>query len=161
STSSITPTTAASTAATPRPRAWMAAFPSWTSSTRSPMPALTESMASTVGPFGAPEGSTGWMSRSFAPSSFAFFCVATTVPTTRARNTALLLHLDAVDHADDGRVHGRVLEAGGHARGRARHHQHAVAQARVDGVDGDHVAGLVAAGGIGGAHHQELGPHEL
>jgi hypothetical protein len=40
STASITPTTAASTAATPAPSAWIAALPSWTSRTRSPMPAL-------------------------------------------------------------------------------------------------------------------------
>ena len=64
----------------------------------------------------------GWMTRSFVHESRGPLRVATTVPTTRARNT-VLLHLDAVDHADDARRPRAVLEAGGHARGGAGHDQ--------------------------------------
>src|SRR6267378_3255260 len=84
STASTTPTMAASTPASPRFRAIIAALPSRTSSTRSPTPASTASMANTAGPRSLPSRSSGWARSSFAPSSFPFFCVETTLPTTRA-----------------------------------------------------------------------------
>src|SRR3954465_14740611 len=119
------------------------------------MPAPTESTATSGLPEGVRSVLMGWIRSSVVPESPGSLCEATTVPTTRARNT-LVRDLDAVDHADDGRVHRRVLEAGGHARRGSGHHQHAVPQAGVHGVDGDHVARLVAAGGVDRAHDQEL-----
>src|SRR5262249_13624046 len=95
------------------------------------------------------------------PTSPGSLREATTVPTTRASSTPLLLQLDGVDHAHDGGVHRRVLQAEGHARGGSGHHEDAVAQARVDGVHGHHVRGLVLPAGVGGAHYEQLGPHEL
>src|SRR5688572_21644803 len=101
------PTIAASTGAALRPSASPAAFPSITTSTRSPIPAPTESMASSGPPRGAPSGPCGWTSSSFAPSSLRCFCVETTVPTTVpiciARASA---RVHGIDDADDRRVGG-------------------------------------------------------
>src|SRR5262249_11789985 len=112
-------------------------------------------------PDGVPSVLRGWMTRSLVPTSPASLRDATTVPTTRARNTALLRQLHAVDHAHDGGVDGSVLHAEGHARRGARHHQHAVAEPGVDGVDGHHVRGLVPAAGVRRAYHEQLRAREL
>src|SRR5918997_236904 len=142
------PTIAASTGAALRPSASPAAFPSITTSTRSPMPAPTESMASSGPPRGAPSGPCGWTSSSFAPSSLRCFWVETTVPTTsascmaRARNgrKSLFLDGDGIDDADNGGVDRAVLHAGGHAGGAAGDDQDGFAETGVDGVDGHQVA---------------------
>src|SRR5260221_4379085 len=129
STASMMPMMAASTAAAFLPRASPAALPSITTSTLSPMPAPTESMASSVVPRGVSSSVRGWTSISFAPSSFLFFCVDTTVTTTRqicisATSFQLpvssfqlpdfqipksqLFQIPVVDDADDGGVGGRL-----------------------------------------------------
>jgi hypothetical protein len=46
------------------------------------MPASTPSIAITVAPLGSPFKSSGCTSSSLLPRSFAFFCVATRLPTT-------------------------------------------------------------------------------
>src|SRR5688500_9958294 len=101
------PTMAASTGAAFLPIASLAARPSRTISTFSCTPAPTPSTASSSGPRGVSSSVNGCTNSSFAPSSLRFFCVATSVPVTRARiMTRTLPDVPGVDDADDARVCG-------------------------------------------------------
>src|SRR6266487_6213634 len=109
------PMIAASTAAAFLPSASPAALPSITTSTFSPIPAPTESIASSAVPRGVSSSVSGCTSISFAPSSFLFFWVETTVPTTRQicilpfafyLLPCRLFQIPVIDDADHGRVSG-------------------------------------------------------
>src|SRR6185295_3768775 len=135
STTSTMPMIAASTAANFRPSACPAAFPSITTSTFSPMPAPTESIASSVVPRGVSSRVSGCTSSSLAPSSLRFFCVATTVPTTRAICT--LRQAPVIDDADDGGVGGRLGGIERKRRFAAADEEDVLADAGADRVERD------------------------
>src|ERR1700691_340325 len=108
-------------------------------------------------PVSRPSRSIGCTTRSFFPSSDAFFIVATTVPITRPRIMAsflpragdadftLRVEIDSVHDADDGGVHRPILAFRGVARRTAGDDQHGFAKSRVDRVHGDDVTGFVSA----------------
>src|SRR3954454_5663764 len=129
---------AASTAAAFRPSASPAAFPSITTSTVSPIPAPTESIVRSAGPRASPAGVIGWTSSNFAPSSFLFFWVETTVPTTFAsciRTRAGSRQVPVIDDADDRGVGGRfggIEREGGLA---AADEEHVLSYARADRIE--------------------------
>ena len=66
------------------------------------------------------------------------------------------VQLDRVDDADDGGVDWAVLAFGGHAGGAAGDDEDRFAEAGVDCIDGNQVAGFVAAFGIDGLYDEEL-----
>src|ERR671912_2778671 len=109
-----------------------------TKKTRSPTPAPAASVATSARPTSLPSRATGWIISSLTPDSRASLCEQTTVPTTRARcmgGRSRSGHRDGVDDADDGRVHRRLAETLGHARGTAGDDEHHFAGAGIDGVD--------------------------
>src|SRR6516162_972573 len=85
-TSSTTPTITVRTAPRPRRSTWAALLPSSATSTRSPCPASTVSSAIISRLVAAPSGFSPRTSSSFWAPSSACLMVATTSPTTRARN---------------------------------------------------------------------------
>ena len=92
----------------------------------------------------------------------ASFMVATTSPMTRASciDAASSLTSIGVDDADDGGVDRTVLQAGRHARGAAADDEHGLADAGVDGVDGDEIVAFRLAGRIDRARDEQLGADE-
>src|SRR5450759_507445 len=143
STASMIPTIAASTAAAFLPSASPAAFPSITTWTLSPTPAPTESIASSVVPRGFSSSVSGCTSISFAPSSFLFFWVDTTVPTTRQicikaeGRPSALFNTPVIDYPDDRRV-GRRLRVIERVRGLApADEEDVLADAGTDRVERD------------------------
>src|SRR5678815_1135888 len=94
---------AASTGAALRSSVSPAARPSITTRTFSWTPAPTESTANSGVPRGLSSRPTGCTSRSLAPMNLACFCVATTVPTTRAI-CIWLRYVYLVNDADDTRI---------------------------------------------------------
>src|SRR5262249_28313350 len=134
STRSMMPTIAASTGAPFRPSASPAARPSSTISTFSCIPAPTESTASNVTPRGWSSTVSGWTSSSLPASNARCFCVATTVPTTRA--ICMSVARPVIDDAHDPGV-GRHL--GGMKRKTgflSAYEEHGLAHTGPDGVDG-------------------------
>src|SRR5688572_2519688 len=133
------PTMAASTGAAFLPIASLAARPSRTMSTFSCTPAPTPSTASNSGPRGVSSSVSGCTSSSFAPSSLRFFCVATSVPVTRARIMSWTLpDVPGVDDADDARICGNLGRIKRKAGLFAAHEEHILADAgphRISGHD--------------------------
>src|SRR5688500_11774449 len=87
--------------------------------------------------------------------------VDTTSPMTRASCMGNSVRdFDGVDDADDGRVDGAVLQAGGHACRAAAHDEDGLADAGVDGVDGDEVAAFSLAARVHRARDEQLVAHE-
>src|SRR3989338_5190361 len=85
-----------------------------TKNTSSPTPAPTQSTATTGRPAGWRSGVKGCTSRSVAPVRFSSLRLTTTLPITRAKcigYSHLLVHVDGVDNADDGRVDRAVFQA--------------------------------------------------
>src|SRR5215472_1791343 len=135
---------AASTAAAFLRSASPAAFPSNTTSTFSPTPAPTESIASIVVPRGLSSSVSGCTSISFAPSSLRFFCVATTVPTTRQIcmsdvrwSMSELFGVHPIDDADNRSVGWRLGRIEGKRGFAAAHEEYALANAGADRVQRD------------------------
>src|SRR4051812_7914554 len=141
------PTIAASTGAPFLPSASPAARPSITTSTFSSTPAPTPSIASSALPRGVSSAFRGWTSSNFAPSNLGCFCVATTVPTTRAICMSLrplrsfaafaLSQVPVVDDPDDARVDRGLGGIERKAGFPAAHEEHLLADARADGVHRD------------------------
>src|SRR5580765_3956564 len=137
------PTIAASTGAPFFPIASPAARPSRTINTFSSTPAPTPSTANSATPRGVSSRFSGCTSSSFAPSNFRFFCVATTVPTTRAicirinhqNDSGLLSEVPVIDDADDAGIHRRLGGIKRKARFFAAHEEHLFADAGADAVD--------------------------
>src|SRR5262245_34742752 len=120
-----------------------------TKKTCSPTPAPTASTATSVRPAGVLSGATGWRTNSLWLASAGSFSVETTSPMTRASCMVcsrgprgprlLLLHVYAIDDADDRGIDGTVLQSRRHARGAAAHDEHGLADASIDGVHGDEI----------------------
>src|SRR5262245_26047999 len=70
----------------------------------------------------------------------------------------LFAEVDRVDDADDRGIDGTILHAGRHPRGTAADDEHRLADAGIDGVNGDEISTLEAAGiaRVDGAGHQQL-----
>src|SRR5687767_8124457 len=101
-----------------------------TKKTVSPTPAPIESSATSARPTAAPSAPIGCTTSSVMPSRFGSLRVMTTSPMTFASCTSVAGgDLHRVDDADDGRVHGAVLQAGGHAGGAAADDEHGFADA--------------------------------
>src|SRR5262245_5837685 len=155
STASTIPTMAASTGAPLRPSASPAARPSMTTSTFSCTPAPTESTASSAVPRGASSSPIGCTSSSLAPPNLACFCVATTVPTTRAScmgacagpvlsdrpwarpKGRALRYVYLIDDAHDAGVSGHFGRIEGKRRFLAAHEEHRLADAGADRIHRD------------------------
>src|SRR5437667_11223263 len=106
---STIPTIVQSVGVSSRLKGKLASFPRH-QKTNSPTPAPTESIATMGFPCAARFLFSDWMISSFRPLSESFLTVATTVPMTRA--SCISLHyIHSIDHADNCRVHGRVLQA--------------------------------------------------
>src|SRR6478752_6533041 len=79
----------------------------------------------------------GCTSRSFAPSNLACFCVATTVPITRAICMNRLPEIPMVDDADNPGIDGRFHRIERKARFLAANEEHPLADARACRIDRD------------------------
>src|SRR5690242_10369518 len=121
--------------------------------TSSPTPAPTESIATIGLPDDSRFLSSVCTTSNFRPVSESFLTVATTVPMTRA-SCIRSLNVDRINHAHDRRIHGHVLQALGESRTRAGNHQHALVKSGADSVNGDYVAGGVAAVYVDWSHDQ-------
>lgn len=66
------------------------------------------------------------------------------------------VEVDGIDDADNGGVDRAVFAFGGEARGAAGNDQHRFTKAGIDGIDGDEVAGFVAAFRIDGLHDEKF-----
>src|SRR6188508_2660859 len=183
------PMMAASTAAAFLPSASPAALPSITTSTFSPMPAPTESIASRVVPRGVSSSVSGCTSISFAPSSFLFFCVDTTVPTTRqicisatsyqlpATSYQLpasgfrfpnfqiskshLFQIPVVDDADDGGVGGRLGRIEREGSLTAAHEEDVLPDPGADRIERDQGAARRLARSRERLQYEHLEPREI
>src|SRR5215471_769697 len=161
STASMMPMMAASTAAAFLPSASPAALPSITSSTFSPTPAPTESIASSAGPFGCSSSVSGCTRSSLAPSSFLFFCVATTVPTTRAICISALSVVPVIDDSDHRGVGGRlggIEREGGLA---AADEEDALAGTGADRIERHECPAGRVARGRDRLEHEQLHPRQI
>ena len=61
---------------------------------------------------------------------------------------SLVVHLDGVDDADDGRVDRAILHTGRHPRRAAADDEDSLAEARIDGIDGNEVVAVRLAGWV-------------
>ena len=115
---------------------------------------IRQSIASTAMPLGLPSSVRGWTSSSLAPSSFLFFWVATTVPTTSPICMSgwsigrALRHVTFVDDPDDRRVGRRLTRVERKGGLPASHKEHFLADAGTDRVESndrssDRIAGCV------------------
>src|SRR6187431_3176167 len=167
---------AASTGAPLRPSASPAARPSITIKTFSCTPAPTESTASSAVPRGASSSPTGWTSSSFAPVNALCFCVATTVPITRASCNSVssppssvfgpvragpadppsTLHVPMIDDSHDACVRGNLSRMKREARFLPSDEEHCLADASADCIHGDQRATGGVAVRIEGLEHQQL-----
>ena len=82
--------------------------------------------------------------------------VTTTSPITRPNCTASVLDLDFVDDPDDGRVDRAILQTRRHPCRAAADDEHRLADAGIDGVDGDQVVSFRLAAGIHGTNDEQL-----
>ena len=113
-----------------------------TKNTCSPTPAPTESSATSVRPAGCRRTRRAAGARAASsPTRFASLTVDDDVADDAGElhRQASVLDLDGVDDADDGGVDRAVLQARRHARRAAADDEHRLADAGIDGVDGDEV----------------------
>ena len=129
-----------------------------TKNTVSPTPAPTASTATSVRPAALPSAAIGCSTSSVRPCRLSSLRVTTTLPMKRLAelHQSPVGHFHGVDDADDGGVDRAVLHAGGHAGGAAADDQHRLADAGIDGVDGDEVVAFGLAVGVHRPRDQQL-----
>src|SRR5438128_9441986 len=95
------------------------------------------------------------MISSLRPASESFLTVATTVPMTRA-SCISLSYINGIDHADNCRIHRRILHALCETGAGAGDHQHALMKACANCIDGNNVAGRVRAVDVDGTDDEQF-----
>src|SRR5688572_21301912 len=129
-----------------------------TKNTVSPTPAPTASTATSVRPTALPSAAIGCSTSSVLFARFSSLRVTMTSPMTLASCTGLIAcgDFDRVDDADDRGIDGTVLHAGRHAGRAAADDEHRLANAGVDGIDGDEIGAFGLAVRVHGTRHHQL-----